>query len=344
MISDNARILVIRLSAIGDVIQTLPSIHALRKSFPQSYIAWVLEEPSFSLLQGHPEVDEVIQFPKKELRKILKEKGILDALQYVKEFGDQLKSRRFDLAIDFQNLLKSGVIAYLSGAKKRVGFGGGREGNRLFLTKVFSPPKTIAHYIDKELELVRLLGGDTKEVSFVFPDFSKEEKIIDDFLAEHAMTQPYFCLATGTTWPSKCWTPVGMARLADQLQDYGKVILIGSKDDRLIAEQTMSKMVTTPINAIDRFNLRELTVLLRRAKVFFGPDTGPMHLAVAAGTKTVVWMGPTDPKLKGPYPGRGVVVSLYLKCYPCRNKECQPNRCLVDLPFEMVWEAAKKCL
>ncbi len=341
---DNARILIIRLSAIGDVIQTLPAIHALRKSFPNSHLTWILEEPSFSLLQGHPEVDEVIIFPKKELGKTLKDKGIIAALCYLKEFANQLKSRHFDLVIDFQNLLKSGVISYLSGAREKVGFGPGREGNRFFLTKVFPAPTSIAHYVDQELELVHLLGADTEEVSFVLPDYANEEKTIDAFLAENSITGKYFCIATGTTWPSKCWTPEGMAKLADRLQDYGKVIMIGSGQDSIIAEQTINKMSTIPIKAIGRFNLRELAVLIRRAAVFFGPDTGPMHLAVAVNTKTVVWMGPTDPNLKGPYPGRGFVVSLNLPCHPCRNKGCQPNRCLTDLPFEMVWEAVKKYL
>lgn len=344
MIHSKDRILLIRLSAIGDVIQTLPSLSAIKESFPEAYIAWIVEEAAFHFLEGHPLIDNLILFPKKELKKTLKEEGILAALRLIHHFSQKLKEIHFDIAIDFQNLFKSGLIAFLSGAKKRVGFNHGREGNFLFLTKRYSSPKKQLHFIDWELELTKKLGATVHKTKFVLPDYSSEEKIIEKFLFEKKISEPFFCIAAGTSWPNKCWTPHGMAKLADELSKYGSVIFIGTELDRNITDETMKLMSSTAINAINQFNLRELAVLLRKAKLFFGGDTGPMHLAVAVDTPAIVWMGPTHPWRTGPYPGRGIAVSLKLPCQPCHKRQCKHNKCLRDLQYETVWEYTKEFL
>jgi 3-deoxy-D-manno-octulosonic-acid transferase len=343
MIKPNSKILIIHLSAIGDVILTLPAAHALRASFPQAYIAWVVEDAGYHLLQGHPELDEVILFPKKELQETLKENGFLAAMKLILEFRRKLRSYHFDLVIDFHGMLKSGIIALFTGAKIRAGFGPGREGNRFFLTKVFDPPTTSLHFADWELELSHRLGADTDDVQFVFPDYQKEEKVIENFLVANLIKSPFFCIAPGTSWLTKCWTSEGMAKLMDRLSAYGSVLIIGSELDRDIIEATKKLLITKPIDATGMFNLRELAVLLGRAALFFGGDTGPMHLAVARGTKTIAWMGPTKSSRTGPYPGKGITVSLGLPCQFCHKKKCPENHhnCLKNLPFEMVWAAAE---
>ena len=341
MIKPDSRILIIRMSAIGDVIQTLPAIHSLRKSFPNAYLAWVVEPLSYNLLKGHPEIDELILFPKQQLKITLKEAGLIAASKILKSFAKNLQLKRFDVAIDFQNLFKSGLIAKLSKAKQRVGFGPGRELNRLFLNRILPPPVGDLHFIDWELELVSRLGADIAEVNFNFPDYHEEELVIKDFLESNSIQKPYFCIAPGTSWPNKCWTSDAMAQLADRLSAYGQVILIGTDLERSITIETINKMSSIPINALEKFNLRELAVLIKGAKIFFGGDTGPMHLAVALGTKAIAWMGPTKPSRTGPYPGRGTALALNLDCQPCHKRNCHNNLCLKNLPLETVWTAAE---
>lgn len=341
LIKPNSRILIIHLSAIGDVIHTLPAAHALRTSFPNSYLAWIVEDAGYNLIQGHPELDEVILFPKKEIKKIFKEKGFFAALKLILEFGRKIRSYHFDVVIDFHNMFKSSIIDLFSGAKVKTGFGPGREGNRFFLTHVFEHPSQPKHFVDIELELTRLLGADIHDVQFVFPDYNKETLKIDKFLAENSVNNPFFCVAPSTSpsWTNKLWTFEGMAKLIDRLSDYGSVLIIGTESDRKIINETKKLLTTKPIDTTGLFNLRELAVLLRKASLFVGGDTGPMHLAAAMGTHTIAWMGPTKPVRNGPYPGRGVSVSLGLACQYCHKRQCpnNDNACLQNLPFDMVW-------
>ncbi|MGE5606050.1 MAG: glycosyltransferase family 9 protein [Bacteroidota bacterium] len=348
MIKPGSRILIIHLSAIGDVIHTLPAAHALRASFPNSFLAWVVEDAGYHLIQGHPELNAVILFPKKELEKTYREKGLLAALRLVLDFRRKIRSYHFDVVIDFHNMLKSGLIALFTGAKTRVGFGPGREGNRLFLTHVLEPPTNPLHFADIELELTSRLGANIDDVRFVFPDYQKEAKAVDEFLTANSITSPFFCVAPSTSpsWSNKLWTFEGMARLIDRLSEYGQVLIVGSEIDREIINETKKLLSSKPIDTTGKFNLRELAVLLSRASLFFGGDTGPMHLAAAVGTPTIAWMGPTKPVRNGPYPGRGVSVSLDLSCQYCHKRTCPNgnNLCLQNLPFESVWAATEPYL
>jgi ADP-heptose:LPS heptosyltransferase len=344
MIQKQARILIIRLSAIGDVIETLPAVHTLRGIFPNNYLAWVLESAPYGLLQGHPEIDEFIIFPKKEIKKAIKNGQFSLAKNIIEDFIQNLRSKNFDLAIDLQNLFKSGIVACWSGAKTRVGYNLFREGSKYFLTDVYPPPQKPLHFVDWQLELVHRLGAQTDEIKFILPDYSKEELTVNKFLTENSLTGPYFCLAPGTSWPNKSWTPEKMALLADHLNPFGRVVIIGSDLDLEIADQTIKMMSTSPVSAINKFNLRELAVLIHHSQLFLGGDTGPMHLAVAVGTRVVVWMGPTSRELTGPYQKNAIVISLNLPCQPCYKRKCKTTNCLHKLSFETVWSTVLNSL
>jgi len=135
-----------------------------------------------------------------------------------------------------------------------------------------------------------------------------------------------------------------MADLADRLSDYGKVLVIGSELDRKIAKQVLQLAKTNPIDTIARFNLRELAVLLRKARLYIGGDTGPMHLAVAVGTQVVAWFGPTNPLVHGPYQKEAVILKSDLSCQPCNKRKCETIGCLRDLGLETVWGSIEPLL
>ncbi|NLY75443.1 MAG: glycosyltransferase family 9 protein [Firmicutes bacterium] len=346
-IPKNSRILIVRLSAIGDVIRTLPAVHLLRRELPRAYLGWAVEDLSYNLIKGHPEIDKFFIFPKKQLQQAVKKGNFKEAKGLLNEFGAELKAERFAIAIDMQNLFKSGVVALLSGAKIRVGYGLSREGSTFFLTHRIIPPYKSHHmmqFVDWQLELVKRLGVESGPVQFVLPDYTSEEETVNRFLDEQGIRGDYFCLAPGTSWPNKSWTPAGMAGLADRLSRYGKVLLIGSELDRKIADQVLGLAQTNLVDAIGRFNLRELAVLLRKARFYAGGDTGPMHLAVAVGTQVFAWFGPTSPEVHGPYREGAVVFNLNLPCQPCNKRKCDSKECLLGLDLETVWRKMEQFL
>ncbi len=346
-IPQTSRILIVRLSAIGDVIRTLPAIHAIREELPEAYLGWAVESAPHSLIQGHPEIDKFFVFPKKQIQQAIKKADFKEAKRLIKDFGAELKAERFEIALDMQNLFKSGIVTLLSGAKTRIGYELGREGSKFFLTDTVKPPfKTYQKipFVDWQMELVRRLGVTDGDVQFVLPEYMVEESTVNQFLKNNNITAPYFCLAPGTSWPNKSWTQEGMAALADRLSDYGKVIIIGSELDRKIANQVLQLTKTKPIDTIAMFNLRELAVLLRKANLYLGGDTGPMHLAVAVETQVVAWFGPTSPLVHGPYQKGAVTFKLDLPCQPCNKRKCDSIKCLRELDLEMVWEAVRPLL
>lgn len=345
--SPKSRILIVRLSAIGDVIRTLPAVHLIRREFPEAYLGWAVESLSYNLIEGHTEIDKFFVFPKKQIQQAIKRADFKEAKRLIDDFRAELKAEGFEIALDMQNLFKSGMVTLLSGAKTRIGYGLSREGSKFFLTHRITPPyksHQMMQFVDWQLELVKRLGVEGGPVQFVLPDYTPEEGTVNQFLYEYGIKGDYFCLAPGTSWPNKSWTPAGMAGLADRLSRYGKVLLIGSESDRKIADQVLELAQTNPIDTIGRFNLRELAVLLRKARLYAGGDTGPMHLAVAVGTQVVAWFGPTSPKVHGPYQEEAVVFNLNLPCQPCNKRKCDSRECLRDLDLETVWRKVEQFL
>src|SRR5690554_4310836 len=235
-----SRILIIRLSAIGDVIETLPAVHALRKGAPQAYIGWVLEEAPYNLLRGHPDINRFFCFPKKEIRSAVKRRDLERVKSILRRLGRELKKERFELVIDMHNLFKSGIVALLSGVKERVGYDLYREGSKFFLTRFIPPPKGIIHLVDWQMFLMCQLGVDYPKVQFILPDFTKEEEVINEFKEKSKIMGKYFCLAPGASWLNKSWTSHGMAQLSDRLNHYGQVVVIGSEQDRALGEEVIS--------------------------------------------------------------------------------------------------------
>lgn len=346
-IPPKSRILIVRLSAIGDVIRTIPAVHLIRQELPQAYLGWAVESAPHNLIKGHPEIDRFFLFPKKGIQQAIKKGDFKEAKHLLDEFSAELKADRFEIAIDMQNLFKSGVVTLLSEAKIRAGYGLSREGSKFFLTHRITPPyksHQMMQFVDWQLELVKRLGVEGGPVQFVLPDYTPEEETVNLFLNEHGIRGDYFCLAPGTSWPNKSWTPTGMAGLADRLNQYGKVLLIGSNLDRKIADQVLELAQTNPVDTIGRFNLRELAVLLSKARFYAGGDTGPMHLAVAVGTQVFAWFGPTSPKVHGPYREGAVVFNRNLACQPCNKRKCDSKECLQDLDLETVWRKVEHFL
>jgi heptosyltransferase I len=292
-LSETPRIVIVRLSAIGDVIHAMPVASALRKRFPKAFLTWIGAEPSAELLRGHEAIDELIVLPRRWLR----------SPRRIWELRRCLHAWKLDLAIDAQGLAKSAIAAWLSGARRRIGFGDqwGREGSRwLYTDRVQTKSE---HTVDRTLELLRPLGIERPAVRFAVPEGDPERQAAARFLREAEINGPYAVVHSGAGWPSKRWLPERFAAVAEHLGRAWRLpvmVVWAGNEERQLAERIVAGSNGNAHLAPPR-NLRELAALSRRARLFVSADSGPLHLAAAVGTPCVGLYGPFPVARHGPY-------------------------------------------
>jgi heptosyltransferase-1 len=333
-------ILIVKLSAIGDVIHALPVAQALKATFPQARLSWVVERAAFELVANHPYIDEVILFEKVRCR------SLTGMALYLPVLLRGLRRRRFDLALDLQGLLKSGLIAYLSGAPERLVCCNARELSDRLSRRICGPNQH-GHIVERYLDVVRALGGTVTAVDFGIRFSDAEVQSAQAILADHGWQgKPYIALIPGANWPNKRWPTGYFAQLAELLYQQGITSLItGGPDDVALAEEINDAANVPVLNLTGQTSLKQLAWVLQKARVTVGGDTGPMHLAVAVGTPTVALMGPTDINRNGPY-GKGHQALVTARsCAGCWRRKCEQQLdCLAAVPVEEVYQAALKLL
>jgi len=314
----DGRILLVRLSAIGDVVNVLPALALLRDALPGAHLAFLVEDRAAALVEGHPLLDEVIVFPRRRWRAWLRDPRRWAAL--AREVAAQrraLRGRRFDAVLDFQGNLKGAVHALATGASRRIGFARGhdREGSHLVATEVVVPPADRPHRVDKFAAIAEALGATSGERRYVLPSPPAVRARIDARLAERGISPdgpPFVVLHPGTSerGAAKRWPIDRFGELARLVRDrFGVRVLVTSGP----GEEPLARAVCDGASGAAELappteSLLELAELLRRARLFVGADTGPMHLAAASGTRCVALFGPKDPAVYGPYgPGHAVV-------------------------------------
>jgi len=327
-------ILIVKLSAIGDVIHALPVAHALKATYPKARITWVVEKPAYDLLTNNPDIDEIIIFDKPKF------KSLAGLLRNGYQLSRQLRSHKFDLAIDLQGLFKSAAISFLSGAPKRLVYCNARELSHLVGQRICGAHEQ-GHVVDRYLDVARHLSCTMDEV--VFPiHITESEANKAEAIANHAglkLENPYIVLAPGTNWPSKCWPPTHFAKLADMLYDSDIIpVIIGGPNDKRLAQEITANTQVPPIDLTGKTSMKQLAYIIKQSQAFVGGDTGPMHLAVAVGTRVVTLFGPTDPKRNGPYGDKHVALVVTKECAGCWSKKCKFNiDCLASISAELVF-------
>lgn len=288
------RILIIRLSAIGDVIHGLPTLCALRQALPNAFLGWVVEGRSGDLLEGHPALDALVRVPRRWLKSPREVLGLRRRLHELK----------IDTTIDLQGLTKSGIVAWLSGAPRRIGKAGAdaRELSRWFNNEL--QPCDGNHVIEHYLDLLRPLGIQSPAVRFDLPERADDSRMVDTFLqAEGLVSGRFAVLNPGAGWPAKIWLAERYGQLARHLAaQHGlpSVAVWGGDEERPLAEAIVATSVNQSRLAPST-SMTELAALCRRAALFVGSDTGPMHLAVAVGTPTISLHGPSRAAWCGAY-------------------------------------------
>jgi len=302
------RLLVVRLGSMGDVIHALPAVNLLRQAFPAAELHWAIEERWSELLRGNdslgrPPVDVLHYVNTRAWRKApLSDETWREIL--VRFQG--MRAAHFDAAVDFQGLLKSAIVTAASGAHVRYGFDDPRERvAAMFYTRRIV--RTAKHIVEQNLQLASALAPDVRcSVCFNLPRDPAAEQWCNAELRRRNVTN-FALLSPGGGWGAKLWPAAGFAEVARSLAREGlsSIINYGPGEDSLAASiEQESEHTATAM----RCSLSELIALTRRATVFIGGDTGPMHLASAVGTPVVALFGPTDPARNGPYGGRSIVL------------------------------------
>lgn len=337
------RILIVKLGSIGDIVHTLPALAAIRKGLPQAEISWVVERSSSEILRDNPLLDHLIEVDTKALRR-----GLMsgETLRAPRQQLRRLRASAFDIALDFQGLLKSASIARLSGARRIFGYS--REGLRepasgLLLSKRVHVPKQ-THIIFKALQLVNgALGlpipSSASELSF--PISVREAHRVEAAEATAGTGGSYAILNPGGGWPTKLWSPERFGRLADALWAYcglHPIVTYGPGEQDLgEAVRNSSQCGKTRLVNV---SLKGFYSLAQSARVYVGGDTGPTHIAVAAGAPIVGLFGPTEWWRNGsPTPADICVERTDIDCrVECHRRACSNWICM-DIEVERVLRA-----
>lgn len=342
------RILVVKLGSIGDIVHTLPALAALREGFPDAEISWVVERNLSEILRDNPILDRLIEVDTKALRR-----GLMsgETLRAPRQQLRRLRASAFDVALDFQGLLKSASIARLSGARRVFGYS--RSGLRepvssIFLSKRVSVPKT-THVIRKGLLLVEGALGvsvPTDAKQFLFPIGVPPADENSAGEAAGAAGGNYAILNPGGGWPTKLWGPDRFGKLADALwSTYGLTSLVtyGPGEEELASAVERSSQLgkARPV----KLSLKAFYSLAKTARVYVGGDTGPTHIAVAAGTPIVGLFGPTEWWRNGSPRSEDICVERTdIDCrVDCHRRSCSKWICM-DIEVERVVRAVDKRL
>ena len=343
-------ILIVKTSAIGDVIHTLPSLWSLRTRFPEAHIAWLVEETAADLLVGHPAVNRVLVASRKTWLHDLRRGHMLRALSGILRFIRQLRDTRYDLVIDFQGLLKSAMWVLLARGRRKVGFGPGMEHaeySYLALNERIPAVDMNQHAIDRSLLLLKGLGVPSSGVRYALPIPAEPESQATALLRACEVLEADRLVAINpmARWPTKLWEPQFFAALAERLEREGiRVVFTGAESDKPAIDE-IGRFMTRPLRRLDgKTSLTTLAAVYRRAQVVVTTDSGPMHLAAAVGTPVVALFGPTAPWRTGPYGSNHVVIRADLSCSPCFKKQClttvyEERACMKRLSVDHVTQA-----
>ena len=328
VVDDPKSIAVLSLNYVGDVLFTTPAIAALKRRFPSSKLIVVAAAGSSPILDNNPNVQEVLVRRDRRFRETCR-------------LASMLRRERVGVvAVLSSNSCRLGLLAWLSGARVRVGYSS--AATRPFLTSSVERD-TSAHHVRQALDVVALVGAEAPVTS---PEvYLSDEEIAwsREFLQERGVRgEPVVGISPGTTVACKRWMPERYAALADKLADEGmKVLLLGSRDEMPLTEQVVSRMRTTPIVATGGTTLRQLAALLGACDVFVAGDTGPLHVATGLGIPVVGLYGPTDPDHTGPVSDRAIVVRKQFKCSPCgHHPTCEMYDCMRAMDPDEVLDAA----
>lgn len=334
--------LIIKLSAIGDVVHALPVSYAIKESFPDAKITWVVEPPAYDILKMNPCVDKIILFEKKKF------KSFGGFMEKFFPFKKEIQSENFDAVLDLQGLFKSASIAFFAKSDIKLGICDMREMSDK-ISKPVIGENFQGHIVERYLDTARAIGCKVEKIIFPLEVPAAEMKKADEILKYFGvhLENPYAVLAIGANWPNKRWSEENFAKLSDWIYERKIVpVMIGNGDvDEQRAAEIEKFMIIPPINLTGRTNLMQLAHIIKNSKFVVGGDTGAVHLAAGLKIPTVMLMGPTDANRNGAFGQKENSIEVDRDCKGCWKRFCPKNLdCLENISVEIVEEKISKII
>jgi lipopolysaccharide heptosyltransferase I len=364
---DFSRILLVKPSALGDVVHTIPLLPKLRTRFPRAQIDWLITPENAQLVRHHPALSDVVLFDRKKLAQFGRSWGATTELA---RLLGQLRRGRYELVIDLHGQMRSALITLATGAPVRIGFdrpvrrtrtesvqyelrnlprrgwAGAREGSWLAYSHRIPIPTLDVHAVNRHLWLTPILGlDDTPPDSRIYLS-PKTEMDVDRSLEQHGLQQ-FGALVPGTIWETKHWHPERFAQVGKWLKQRGLgVVLLGTERDRERCRAITGLCGATDLSG--QTSPAELAAILKRAALCVTNDSGSMHLAVALERPVVSVFGPTNPVHIGPYDRPEAVVRAAVPCSPCNFRQLSQcphgHVCMTQVSVAMVIERVELAL
>jgi lipopolysaccharide heptosyltransferase I len=326
------KILIVKPSSLGDIVHSLPFLNALSERFPKAEIHWVIAKGFEDLLTGHPMVKKIWVINKDMWKKLSE---IRRSFHEIRVLLRELRKERYDIVIDLQGLLRSGVITRATGSPVRIGFEEAREGSRFFYTSKIEGGKDI-HAVDRYLKIAEFLGCEITEVCFPLPLYADSSLVTRYTLP----SDDYAVMVPGARWKTKRWPPEKFGELSSLLPI--RTVIVGGRGDKSIAKEILASSGGKSVSLVGKTDLKGLIEIIRGARFMVSNDSGPMHIAAALGIPVFAIFGPTDPLRTGPYGEGHTIIREDVPCAPCFKKKCDDMKCMESLSVEKVYEVIKK--
>jgi lipopolysaccharide heptosyltransferase I len=341
------KILVIKPSSLGDVIHSMPFLKALKDLYPDAQIDWVISQSFQAILEGHPLINRLILFNKDAWRKKAYWRR---TLAEIPAFYLDIRAERYDLTIDLQGLLRSGLITFFAWSPKKIGFDVAREGSKFFYHQRVKT-NHLTHAVDRYLEVVRALAlpnvdlkWDRQKLQFPLPIQPEAAQRMAEKLQG---VKDYVVVAPSARWETKRWDPEFFGNVIAALQ--ATSVIVGSPSDQPIAREVLIASQNKGIDFTGKTDLKELVALIAQAKALLSNDSGPIHIAAALKVPVVALFGPTDPYKTGPYGwdfphSASHAVMADVSCRACLKRKCPTVECHSAIERDQVIEILRRYL
>ena len=341
---DKKKILIIRLSALGDTIHTLPLASAIKRACPACQIGWIVEDKAQQFIQDNPIIDNCYILPRKQWKK----RGF--SLKNILEFFNiisQIRKEKYDIVIDTQQLFKSSVLMFFLNIKRKITHQDGREFSWIFANEfVKSDRKQFDvnfHVVKRNLEFAAYLGLDSQVIDFALPEVSVSSKEkVKGMLSVLDNDKPIVVLSPATTWGNKHWDEKYWAEIVKEFSDKVNLVMTGSSQDLWLINSILSLAgVSNVLNLAGKTNLLELSEVFRNSDVVLSPDSGSAHIAWATKVPSVITIFcATSKNRTGPFGQKYYSLGPDLDCAPCMKKKCHlitdKNKCRTAILPEQI--------
>jgi len=334
--SENKRVLIFNVNWLGDVLFSTAAIRNIRRNFPCSYIACIVPSRCYPILNGNPNLDEIIIFDEKD-----RHKSIFKRFEFVRN----LRMRNFDLVFLLHRSFSRALICRLAGIPERIGHYTRKRGF-LLAKKIMPPVRDSLHRIDYYLDIIERSGFKVEDRYLEFYYTDSDTSYVREFLNKNSVAKNDFLVVInpGGNWLPKRWPKEYWALLCDKLIEKlnAKVVISGGYNDISLANQIKQMMKHKPVISCGVFNVKQLGALAKESSLFVTADTGPLHIANSVGAKKIIAIfGPTSPLVTGPYPAKNVtILQKNVGCkIPCYNLKCKDVLCMKAVTVDDVIRA-----